>query len=294
LNPHIGELVRLCRFAAQPELAQGGGGNCSVKDVRGNFLFIKASGIPLSEVTKDSGYLELSVQALKQIFESAEFRKLAPLAQQNLFSEKLDRLLPPDSGGKPSIETAMHLLLDRVVLHAHPVFANALTCLKNGRRLVAKLMKKVKIYWVPYALPGFPLAVAMKKCVPRRPTKFPKVIFLQNHGLVVSGENTRIVCDMVETIAQIMKGFLKKSDRKVTDNQAIRIWPLTPDEVVYCGKNARDHKATRSRMARQVLKAHLEMVRLGRPHGQFRTLSKRQVSDILNMDSEKYRQALVH
>ena len=75
-----------------------------------------------------------------------------------------------------------------------------------------------------------------KKCIKKKQLKVPKVIFLQNNGLVVSGENVRTVLQTTEEVIQRTKKFLGIPDRKMTEMETFRIWPLTPDEVVYCGK----------------------------------------------------------
>lgn len=280
----VQEFIDLAQFAAgNPHLSQAGGGNISVKDKNHEIILIKSSGIPLSKIQKESGYLQLPMASLEELIQSELFKNLNALSQQNLFSRAMD--LIANFSGKPSIETAMHVLLGRVVLHLHPVSVNAMTCLKSGRKLLQKLFQDA--IYVSYALPGYPLARAIQNEIEKHKSRSPKVIFLENHGLIVSGESVSEVTHTTEKVILKIQKLIGQIPMEINE-EVFKIWPLTPDEVVYCGKKPVLGRTSKSQ--KEILLAHLQIVHLGRKFGRFQTLSSRHISDILNMESEKYRQ----
>lgn len=189
----IRDLVAISRFAGGDLLlAQGAGGNTSVKTeatatVGGSRLLIKASGFRLADVTEEAGYLDMDLAALRQIMEEPELADLTPLAAHDETVRRVRGLLPGD-GLRPSMETGFHLLLDRVVLHTHPIYLNAFTCSREGRAAFDEKAGADTV-WVPYAAPGYPLARAVaESCAAhlvehgQRPTR----IVLGNHGLITT------------------------------------------------------------------------------------------------------------
>ena len=144
----VGRLVRLCEGrrcrlaelsaeemnAAHPDLAPGGGGNTSVKSRDGRRIFVKASGTALKAMDSRRGWAELDLSALREIL---SVKGLAALPSREREAEVL-RLLggsvvrPP--GARPSVESSLHALLDRVVIHTHPVGLNAFLSSRESRR----------------------------------------------------------------------------------------------------------------------------------------------------------------
>jgi len=55
----IEELLALCQYSGSVLVAQGAGGNASVKRYADEVMWIKASGYRLSELQKDYGYLKM-------------------------------------------------------------------------------------------------------------------------------------------------------------------------------------------------------------------------------------------
>ena len=91
------------------------------------------------------------------------------------------------------MEILFHALMpERFVLHTHPTTVNALTCTSHGAEIAERLFG-ASVLWVPYTDPGLPLARAIRDVrlshEQRTGTPAPRVILLQNHGLLVAGDS---------------------------------------------------------------------------------------------------------
>jgi rhamnose utilization protein RhaD (predicted bifunctional aldolase and dehydrogenase) len=250
------------------DLVQAGGGNSSVKNSNTCEMLIKASGIALSEVTEINGYVSVDYQLIRKVLGGGGFVGLNK-KQREAVAEKAMSSAKISETGKPSIETFLHALLDTYTLHTHPVSVNILTSRENwAKELIAIWPEAI---CVPYHTPGIDLALALaaeiKIYVADYGTR-PKVIFLQNHGLIVSCADKQEVMDLtdrvtlaIETdlnidlsryrnVAQIQSIFnqagysqisLMCNDDSViknammTENKNIEIWPFCPDTFIYCG-----------------------------------------------------------
>ncbi len=92
--------------------------------------------------------------------------------------------------GRPSVESALHAMLGRVVIHTHPVAANALNC-GPGLKALEEITPAGELppLWVSYTDPGWRLATTIKSAAESYENKYhhlPDVIFMENHGLLVS------------------------------------------------------------------------------------------------------------
>ena len=110
-----------------PQYVQAAGGNTSVKSPDGRTMAIKASGTPLTAMSESDGWVELDVAAVLRIFDRED---LASLPSKEREAQVLEHLRQSAVGGngRPSVESALHALLGRVVVHTHAVAANALNC----------------------------------------------------------------------------------------------------------------------------------------------------------------------
>jgi rhamnose utilization protein RhaD (predicted bifunctional aldolase and dehydrogenase) len=98
-----------------------------------------------------------------------------------------------ESTARPSVEANLHALLDKCVIHLHPLVIGAYVNSKNGRREIAKLFKSEKCppLWIPYAPPGFPLAIKTSRLVTdyeKRYSRKPAIMLLAKHGLFVTAK----------------------------------------------------------------------------------------------------------
>lgn len=191
----ITELKKIAKYAGMREdLVQAGGGNASVK-VSADEMLIKASGYQMAEIEDGFGYA------------SVNYPKIAAF----LTAHETDMLTEEDGavalhsavyeGERPSIETFLHAITGRVTLHTHPMVVNVLLSTQQRVETLHSLFPEALI--VGYATPGIRLAQLYFSTYQhekrQRQVEF-SVIFLRNHGLVVSGETADEVIRQTEDI----------------------------------------------------------------------------------------------
>jgi len=177
---------RLCRLAgSRLDWIQAGGGNASIKRdaVR---MTIKASGAALSTVTDSVGVVDVD---FPQIVDFLSVPRRGEISES--------WALPVMSEGRPSIETYMHAVLGRVVLHVHPWDALPILCDANWKEMLKDIWG-ADVACVPYCTPGVALGVAVADLA--IDPVIPTAIWLQNHGLIVSGPTEEGVLEVMHTV----------------------------------------------------------------------------------------------
>ncbi len=181
----VDELIQVANaFGADPEYSRAGGGNASVK-VDG-VLRIKPSGVPLATLAADD-LVSLRIDTLLEALASDE-----PQEGDPVMAAAAKALVDAPRGRRPSVEILFHALIpDALVLHTHPLVANALTCNADAETLVANLLGDDAVF-VPYTDPGVPLAreIARRRdaYTARTGRPAPGITLLGNHGIIVSGD----------------------------------------------------------------------------------------------------------
>lgn len=208
------QLIALSRaFGADIELVQGGGGNTSVKPGDGTLL-VKASGTTLRDASADSFVLVDSLKVLK-VLEAVELQTLVLPQRDRQVADWINATVLDKSGRRPSIETFMHAMLpDKYIVHVHPVFVNALTCMAGGQQIAETLFQDVPFLWVDYGAPGYPLAMTLKSCIAKcrmAGGELPRLIFLENHGVIFSGETPDQIYTLSEKVVMILKNYFVDS-----------------------------------------------------------------------------------
>jgi rhamnose utilization protein RhaD (predicted bifunctional aldolase and dehydrogenase) len=158
MDKALRDLIRISDATGKdPALVQGGGGNTSVKTDDGKYMFIKASGSALKDMNAEHGWRRLR---LDKVIEIVKDKQLAKLPAQTREQEIVNRLLLAcddkiASDVRPSIETPLHAILGKCVIHLHPVAVLSYACAKNGQREIEKLFKGEKYppLWIPYVMP---------------------------------------------------------------------------------------------------------------------------------------------
>ncbi|MFW6107614.1 MAG: SDR family oxidoreductase [bacterium] len=188
------ELIEVSRAVGQrAELVQAGGGNTSVKRADGRTMAVKASGTPLAAMSEHVGWVELDLDRLLATFDLPGLDRLPAAQRESRVLEQQLAAVVAGPGPRPSVESALHALLDKVVIHTHPVAVNALTC-GPGESALGDLTEDAELppLWVPYADPGYTLAVAVRDAIGAYRAEHdaaPAVLFLENHGLFVSADS---------------------------------------------------------------------------------------------------------
>lgn len=199
------DFVKISRYAGMREdLVQAGGGNSAFK-IASDKMAIKASGTQLADMTMEDGYALVNPAIVKEAFLTCD--------DLNDMIEEDSKKILADSfiGGKrPSIETFLHSISGRYSLHTHPMVVNALTCRENGAEILIDLFPDALI--VPYATPGIELAKAYFKAYKEYKKihdKDPVIVFLMNHGLLVSSDTGDEVIEKTEEVTQRIESYLK-------------------------------------------------------------------------------------
>ena len=152
-------------------------------------MVIKASGTALTAMSESAGWVEVNIAAVLSIFDRKE---LATLETDTREARVLQHFFSAVVGGtgRPSVETALHAMLGKFVIHTHPVAANALNC-GPGIKALEEITAAGELppLWVPYTDPGWSLAHTVKSAAEAYRHAhgcLPVVLFMENHGLLVS------------------------------------------------------------------------------------------------------------
>lgn len=268
-----------------PSYAQGGGGNTSVK-LDKNRMAIKASGYLLSDVTEVSGFSVVDYTAIRLYLES-------PDEDEDLFVKKIKSLVI-ETNNRPSIETGFHALLEDYVIHTHSVYVNILTCSRDGKRTTEELFPDS--LWVAYATPGKDLTLLIRNLI-EQTTQKPKIIFLQNHGVIVSAQDANEALQIHEDLNKRIQVFLGITEDafaswgSIKDLDYVKEHVLFPDQVVYTFAG---EDILKSQAAEQTLLAYSFILKIMEEKGLLPNFIDKKYADILlNMESEKYRQNIM-
>jgi len=227
MNKALAELIRISNIVGKDNtLVQGGGGNTSVKTADGKYMYVKASGTALGDMSAKKGWRKMKVSAAMSVIEDNSLAKM-PTNKREV--EVVNRLVSAcideeNADSRPSVEAHLHAILDKCVIHLHPDVVGAYVSTKNGQAALEKLFKDSKLppLWVPYADPGFMLARKIAKLVAgfkAEHGKAPAVLFLAKHGLFVAAANpnsaVRIVNKVIKTCAAKLKPVKKSAPKAV-------------------------------------------------------------------------------
>lgn len=181
------ELSYISKWAGCSEdIVQAGGGNTSVKQENG-YMLIKSSGYSLSDVTDSEGYSVVDYKMIMDLLDGKD----KGCDDKSVLSQALVY------GKKPSIETFLHSMTKKYTIHTHPLCVTMLAVRKNGMEVLKELFEDAVT--VGYAVPGFELSKMVYEAVKEKGRC--DVIFLKNHGLIVSSDT---MCGAVELQEQII------------------------------------------------------------------------------------------
>ncbi len=221
MNKTLAELIKISNVTGKdPTLVQGGGGNTSVKTDDGKYMYIKASGTALKDMSSTAGWRRLRLDMVLEIIKDNQLDRISTGARE---AEVVNRLLLACEdeiigNARPSVEAHLHAILDKCVIHLHPVVVLSYACAKNGRLEIEKLFKDAKLppLWVPFTNPGLALAKKVAKLVGDYQSRFggkPSVIFLEKHGLFISANSP-------DTALRLLNQVIKQMRRKIETPQS--------------------------------------------------------------------------
>ncbi len=211
MNDDLRDMIRISRCAGADErLVQGGGGNTSVKTDAGRRMYVKASGTALGEMVEGSGYRLVDVDKCLAILEDDSLRALGADEREAAVLSRLIAACEDDLPGRPSVETSLHAMLGRCVVHTHPSVVNGLLCAEDGREALRELFGQMDppYLYIEWAGAGYVLADRMKDELAGYEDEHgrpPEVIFLENHGLFVSTEKAERALELTESIFETIR-----------------------------------------------------------------------------------------
>lgn len=213
-NPVADLISRSNRLGKNPAYTNFAGGNTSAKGVgidpatgeKLELLWVKGSGGDLGTLT-EAGLAVLDLNRVRSL------RGIYPgVAREDEMVQAFDYCMHGKGGAAPSIDTAMHALVDaNHVDHLHPDSGIAIATSKNGAELTKKIYGN-KVVWVPWRRPGFQLGLDIAKIKAENPAAIG--VILGGHGITAWG-NTSKECEAnsVEIIS-LAEAYIKKHGKK--------------------------------------------------------------------------------
>ena len=212
----LSTLVKLSHDLGAPErrLAILGEGNTSTRLDQNQFA-VKSSGCNLETLTQS----DITVCDSQKILNLLDAKHPSDAAvDQTLFDSRIN-----PNAKKPSVESIFHawlLTLDGVefVGHTHPVSVNQILCSPRARDFAEHRIFPDEVVccgpqsvFVPYIDPGLAIAREIRDRTQTYVTKnktAPRVILLQNHGLIALGSTPNAVLAATLMAAKAAEIFL--------------------------------------------------------------------------------------
>ena len=222
----LNELLELShRYGKDMSYVIAGGGNTSWKNEE--LMYVKASGTELATIGGE-GFVKMNLSRLDEIW-GREYSENSEEREEQVLADMMASRFPSEEGKRPSVESLLHALIPYTyVVHTHPALVNALTCSREGEKVVEELFGKQAV-WIPVTDPGYILAKYISDKVTRHMDEgleFPRIIFLQNHGVFVSGSSVEEIDKTYKSIFEKIDGKLKKDTVPVAE-----VSPLDPSLV---------------------------------------------------------------
>jgi len=195
------EFVALSRYAGSRfDLLQAGGGNSSVKLDKRRML-VKASGFSLSEVDLGKGFIVVDYPEIAGLLETPSRWSDDDKHRRDSKVSQLVTLAIETPGARASIEVFLHAILGQYVLHTHPIAVNIIASQSDWNKKLTALFADALC--VPYRTPGIELGLELNTQVKKYISNHgytPRIIFLQNHGLIVSADSMEAVQQITEDV----------------------------------------------------------------------------------------------
>lgn len=215
-------LIEYCSIIGKDALlVQGAGGNVSWKE--GDTLWVKASGTWLADAVEKDIFVPVDMLHLRAAIEIGDFSVTPKVIGESEL--------------RPSIETLLHALMPhRIVVHLHAIeILSHLVC--NNCQSIFQSHLDAVVSWVlvAYKKPGAELAEAVNLAL--KTMKNTNLVFLQNHGIVIGGENIEEIDQllklMIEALWTSPRSFgenIPPSDPLIIEGQVL-YYPITDQAV---------------------------------------------------------------
>lgn len=258
----MGDFLNICKWLSlDPSLTQGRGGNVSVKSSSG--MIIKASGFKMSDINLYHGYCVCSIDG-----------NLMPVFWSDGDYSHFIQSSVTVGNHKPSMETGFHARsTSKVVIHTHPVHLNVLLCSREAKAMIRGLFQDLNHRFVEYTTPGSELVNHIRDVN-------SKIVFLENHGLIVNADTAEEAMRLTEEINNRCKRWLGNHVESFVDIEEDHTPnnPLFPDAAVLPVEMA----STNNYILRLMMAACLTP----------KFIEESEANHLNEMTSEKYRKAI--
>jgi rhamnose utilization protein RhaD (predicted bifunctional aldolase and dehydrogenase) len=239
----LAQLVAMSRHLGDPALDYTilGEGNTSARADADTF-WVKASGTELRTIDR-AGFVQVSFRQVLDLLDAGH--RSDDEVKAGLEAAKVDSAVT----ARPSVETVLHALTLQVegvnfVGHTHPTAVNAVLCSQRAEEAIAgRLFPDEIVYcgpapvYIPYTDPGLPLARAVRDSMARyldEQGEMPKVILMQNHGLIALGKTSlevENVTAMYVKTARVILGTYALGGPHFLSRAAVARIHTRPDEL---------------------------------------------------------------
>jgi len=195
------DLVRMSRSLGDPskDYVILGEGNTSAR-IDDERFYVKASGTQMATIGEHE-FVEVRGAPVLEMVDAGD------LSDGQILERLMDACVWRGAM-RPSVETVLHAVLLQApqisfVGHTHPTAVNAILCSERWRELLAGRLFPDEIVvcgpapaLIPYVDPGLPLACAVRDGLRTYVEGYgepPKVILMQNHGLIALGATASAV-----------------------------------------------------------------------------------------------------
>ena len=206
MNADLADMLKISHDVGRdPRLVQGGGGNTSVKTGGGARMYVKASGTALGDMQEGRGYRLVDVAQCVGILEDEQVKAMERTPREATVLRRLVHACLDDLEGRPSVETSLHAMLGRCVVHTHPSVINGLLCATEGTDALERLFGDMAppYLYIEFCGAGYSLGMRLYeelKVYRRKHGRLPEAIFLGNHGLFVTAEDADRALEVTRSI----------------------------------------------------------------------------------------------
>lgn len=241
-NERLAQLITMSQHLGDPTLDYAilGEGNSSARADDDSF-WVKASGVELRTIDA-SGFVRLRFGPVLDLVDRED------IADADIKAGLKQAKLDPTVVARPSVETMLHALVLQLqgvnfVGHTHPTAINAVLCSQAAESAIAgRLFPDEIVYcglapvFVPYTDPGLPLARKVRELIEMHVQQYreaPKVILMQNHGLITLGDTPQQVQNitaMAVKAARVLIGAYALGGPRFLTPEAVDRIHTRPDE----------------------------------------------------------------
>ncbi|MBX9471994.1 bifunctional aldolase/short-chain dehydrogenase [Microcella sp.] len=223
-------IARSNRLGAEPHITNYAGGNTSAKGTETDpvtgeqveLLWVKGSGGDLGTLTEQGlAVLRLDrMRALVDVYPGLE--------REDEMVAAFDYCLHGTGGAAPSIDTAMHGLVDAAhVDHLHPDAGIAIATAKDGEKLTKKIFGD-KVVWVPWRRPGFQLGLDIAAIKAANPQAIGCI--LGGHGITAWADTSKQCEQNSRWIIDTAQAYLDAKGKKAPFGRARKGYAALPTE----------------------------------------------------------------